>query len=474
MIGSFRNFAKSKFAGILVGIIIIPFVFWGMGSVFSSGNLNSLAKVNNHNISTDDFISHINNSRIDNQYIRQNIDNEIIERLVNDLVSTSIINLEIKDQNLFISDKNLADLIKKNNIFFNENGEFSRIKYEKYLLENNFSVGQFEYRFKNNELKKKLFQYISGGVKSPYFLTNKIYKNKTKKINIKYINLNNIYKKKDSFTKLEVDQFINDNKEKLKIDYIDFSYAKLTPKNLSQSEEFTDEYFAKIDLIENEILNGKKIKDILLNYNIDTLLEKNYSKNDKKNEIFEEIYERRREETIQLLDKNDYFLIYEIENINNIIPKKDEKFLNIVRDNLYEMKKYEVNKNFFEKIQNKELTLEKFMNLVKNNNLINETTISSDSDNKLFSKDSLKLLYAMGNKSFLLMSDNDNNVYLSYINNISADNIIKNNSKIKFYADQSSNQIKDTLYNSYDYIINKKYNVDLNKKTLERLKNHFK
>ena len=40
MIGSFRNFAKTKFAGILVFIMIIPFVFWGMGGMFSSGNTN--------------------------------------------------------------------------------------------------------------------------------------------------------------------------------------------------------------------------------------------------------------------------------------------------------------------------------------------------------------------------------------------------------------------------------------------------
>ena len=44
MIGSFRNFAKTKFAGILVFIIIIPFVFWGMGSMFSGGNTNSISK----------------------------------------------------------------------------------------------------------------------------------------------------------------------------------------------------------------------------------------------------------------------------------------------------------------------------------------------------------------------------------------------------------------------------------------------
>ena len=40
MLNKLRVFSKSKLAIILVGIIIIPFVFWGMGSVFSSGNTN--------------------------------------------------------------------------------------------------------------------------------------------------------------------------------------------------------------------------------------------------------------------------------------------------------------------------------------------------------------------------------------------------------------------------------------------------
>ena len=45
MISSLRNFAKTKFAGLLVFIMIIPFVFWGMGGMFSSGNTNNIAKI---------------------------------------------------------------------------------------------------------------------------------------------------------------------------------------------------------------------------------------------------------------------------------------------------------------------------------------------------------------------------------------------------------------------------------------------
>ena len=72
MISSLRNFAKTKLAGVFVGIIILPFVFWGMGGMFSSGNTNNVAKVDKINISTQDFIDHLNNSGIPEETIKSN------------------------------------------------------------------------------------------------------------------------------------------------------------------------------------------------------------------------------------------------------------------------------------------------------------------------------------------------------------------------------------------------------------------
>ena len=51
MLNSIRNFSKTITAKIFLFIVAVPFVFWGMGDVFTSGNTNSLAKVNNENIS---------------------------------------------------------------------------------------------------------------------------------------------------------------------------------------------------------------------------------------------------------------------------------------------------------------------------------------------------------------------------------------------------------------------------------------
>ena len=75
MLNKLRNFSKGKMATVLVAIIIVPFVFLGMGSVFSGGSTNSVAKLNNYNISTKDFVEFINKSKINPELIRDNIDN---------------------------------------------------------------------------------------------------------------------------------------------------------------------------------------------------------------------------------------------------------------------------------------------------------------------------------------------------------------------------------------------------------------
>ena len=114
--------------------------------------------------------------------------------------------MEIDDFNIIISDKTLANIIKNNEVFFDDKKAFSRIKYEKFLLENNLAATEFEIRFKNEALKKKLFAYVGGGIKSPYFLNNKLYVNKNKEVEIDYLNLDTVYNSETS--QIEIEQFI--------------------------------------------------------------------------------------------------------------------------------------------------------------------------------------------------------------------------------------------------------------------------
>ena len=377
MLNNIRKFSKTIFAKILLVVIIIPFIFWGMGGVFSSGNQNSIVKINNHNISTQDFMDYLNSSRIDQKDIRDNIDKEILEQLLSELISVTLLNMEIKDLNITVSEQSLVKAIKKNKEFLDENNLFSRIKYEKFLLLQNLTAIQFEEKLKKNELRKRLFSYVSGGIESPLFITNNVYKEQTGKIDIEFINLGKIYKKKENFTLDEINKYIKLNSESLKEEYIDFSYAKITPKNLIGTEEFNELFFEKIDEIENKISNEINFQELIDDLKIKTTSKNKFKPNDKSDNIENKIYQKRNENNIQLIDENEFYILFKVNNINKTLPSiKNKKFLDKVKNLLFEKYKYEYNKKIFDKIVNKKYTNVDFNNLAKNNSLnINQDKI---------------------------------------------------------------------------------------------------
>ena len=472
MLNKLRGFSNTKLAGVLIAIIIVPFVFWGMGSVFSGGNTNNIAKINNETISTQDFMNFVNQSGMDNDYIKKNLNNNVIEDIISKIVSIKLLDMEINSLNFLVSDESLARKIKNNEVFLDDKKKFSRLKYEKFLLENNIAAPDFEIRFKNEELKKNLFSFIGGGIKSPYFLNNKIYNNKNKEIEIDYLNLETVYDKKTS--EIEIVKFIQDNEENLKEELIDFSYTKITPLNLIEIDEFNNDFFKKIDEIENSILNGYNIEDIKKLYNLEINYFSNYNINDEDNEILNEIYQKKNDDKIQLIDKNDYYLLFEITKINKVLPNKSDKnFINRVKENLILKKKYEYNKDLFQKIQDKKFNENEFLKISNNGKNIINKTIKSLDDESLFDKDSINLIYSLPLNSFTLITDVNNKIYLAKINDILKKKLPKESIKNNEYLIKSNNNIVDEIFSSYDMSLGKKYKVKVFQNTLERIKNNF-
>lgn len=476
MLSNIRKFSKSIFAKILLVIIIIPFIFWGMGGVFSGGNTNSVAKINNHNISTQDFLDYLNNSRIDQSVIRENIDNKILEQLLSELVSMTLLNMEINDLNIQVSEESLVRMIKNNKEFLDEKGLFSRTEYEKFLLLQNLTATQFEEKLKRNELRKKLFSYVSGGIKSPFFITNNLYKEQTAQLDIEFIELEKIYKKKENFTSEEINEYIESNNENLKEEYIDFSYVKITPKDLIGTNEFNELFFKEIDELENKISNEMNFKEITDELKIKVISKKKFKPNNEKNIIEEKIYQKRNQNKIHLIDENEFYILFEINNIDKTLPSiNNGVFLEKIKKLLFGKNKFEYNKKLFDKIVNKKFTNLDFRNLAKNNSLkINPIKVSSIKDDNKFDINSVKLLYTQPVNSFILISDKKSNIFLANIKKLSKMDIIKNSDDFLTYNNQANIKIRDTMYKSYDYYIAKKYDVKINEKTLERVKNYFK
>ena len=473
MLSKLRNFSKSRLSGVLVFIIIIPFVLWGMGSVFSGGNTNIIAKIDNENISTEDIINKLNSKGIELDYLKKNIDKNILEEILGELISITILNSEIKKMNINISDQSLAQKIKIDKKFLDSNEKFSRIKYEKFLIQNNLSAVNFEKKIKDQELQKKLFYYISGGVKSPRFLVDRSYANDNKKIIIDYINLENIYKKE--FSNKEIRDFINKNKDNLEREYIDFSYSIIKPENLTNSKEFSDNFFEKIDEIENLIIDGKDINQIKNLYNLNLDDRSDHIPSNDEARIENEIYKNRNESKIRLVEKSDYYLLYEIQKIEKRIPSINNKeFRKEILNNLKLKAKFDFNKKINEKIQNNNFDDNEFVEMTSKDIKINNLIINSIKDINKFTTDSIKLLYEMPKNSFLLIIDYDKKVYLAKIKNLEFKKINYEDEKYSNYSHLSDIKLINNLFTSYDMHLNNKYEVKIYDNNLERVKDYYK
>ena len=328
MLNNIRKFASTKLAGVLVGIIIVPFVLWGMGGVFSGGNQNNIAKINNESISTEDFQDYLSASNIELKKIKQDIENNILEEILSKLISEKMLLMEVEDKDFSISDKILNKKIKEDKNFFDENNKFSRIKYEKFLLSSNISAPYFEAKLRQNELNNNLFKYIAGGLNTPLFLVNNHFKDQTKKITINYVNLSDSYKNREEFTNQDIKKFVDENKESLKEKIINFKYTKITPKNLVGIDEFNNLFFEKIDEIENEILNNSTFDSLINKYSLSSKKKQNFKLNDSNssNEFYKKIYQNEETNKLTLLEENDFYVLYEIdkkEPIENIMSKPE-------------------------------------------------------------------------------------------------------------------------------------------------------
>ena len=470
MIGSFRNFAKTKLAGVFVFIMIIPFVFWGMGSMFSSGNTNTIVKINQSNVSTEEFIDYLNNSGIPTDTIRENLSDNIIEELLSGLISTKILDLEIEKYDLIISKETLLKLIKKNKNFLDDQENFQRLKYEKFLLENNQSAPQFEFRLKNRELQKNLFSFVGAGTVSPKFLVKKLYEEENRKIELDFINLNQFYKKKDSFTDNDIKKFLEDNKNDLKVEYIDFNYSIINPKNLVGVDEFNQAFFDKIDQIEIDISNELPFESIVTNFDLKFKKIKDFRFTYDKNDLEKKIFEARNNK-FDIIEFKDDYILYKIIKSEQRSPSLDDPVIKEeVLGLMYEKNKYEYNRDLIEKIDKKNFNNTNFVEI--GSNKIENLLLNSIKDNKKFDIKAVELLYSLPVNSFTLINDEMSNIYLAKIKNFQ--NVtIENNDKIKEYESKQNSNLKNNMLKSYDLYLNSRYDVTLNQKTIERVKNFY-
>ncbi len=473
MLETLKNFGGKKLGGlILIIVIIIAFGFGGFGGGFSTNNQNNIAKINKTNVTTQDFMDYVNQSGISLDAIRSNLDNNIIEELLSGLISTTLIDLEVKDFALSISERTILKTIKDNKNFQDENGVFQRVKYEKFLLSSNLSAPLFELKLKNRELQKHLFDIIGAGTITPNFLIEKKYEEINKTLSLEYFNMEGLYKSKDEYTDEDLLVFIKENEDQLKREYIDFKYVVLNPKNLIGVEEFNQEFFDEIDKIENQISEGADFGTILesLKVNVNEIIE--YVPTSEAQTSENLIYQNKSSK-LNLIEDGDNFLLYNVDKEYSKSPNlNDDKTKSELAELIYQKGKFDFNRKILEEIQSKKFNNSKFKDL-GNNDLL-KLDVKTINDDATFDINSVKMLYTVPENSFTLVNDKDNNIFLVKIIDSKKNFFNKSDEDyVQFVKNQNTDNRKSILQ-SYDQLLNNKYQVKVNQKSVDRVKNYFK
>ena len=473
MIETLKKFGAKKLGGlILIAIIIIAFGFGGFGGGFSTNNQNNIAKINKTNVTTQDFMNYLNESGISQQAIRENLNNNIIEELLSGLISTTLIELEVVDFDLSITQLTVLKIIKENKNFHDENNIFQRTKYEKFLLSNNMSAPMFELQLKNRGLQKHLFDLIGAGTITPNFLTKKKFEEENKSLDIEYFAMENFYKEKENYTETEINKFLDENIDQLKREYIDFKYAVLNPKILIGLEEFNQDFFDEIDKIENRISNGENFQSIIQNIKVDITEIKEFTPSSTK-KINEDLIYSKRSSEVDLIENGDNFLLYSITNKFDRGPDlTDQDTKEEIRELVYQKGKFDLNRSVLEEIQNKKFNDNKFKEMAGYSK--EYLTINSIKDNDRFEANSVKILYSLPLNSYTLVNDKENKIYLVKLINSKKNTFSETDENYLNFVNNQNTNTRKTILQSYDQLLNSKYQVQLNQKTIDRVKNYFK
>ena len=479
MLGSFRKFSGSIYAKILLGIIIIPFVFWGMGSSITGGSKNVVVVIDKEKYSIQHFSNFIKKTAL------KKVEANDVEGFLFAFISEKLIEKEIEHFGIKLSDNSLSKLIRHQEQFKREN-KFSRTEYEKFLIKNNVTAINFESILSKEEKKKQLLDFIGGGASPSKFLVNISYDKINQKRVIELINLNDVFKIQLNFSEDQIKAYFENNKNKYNKIYKSVKLLELSPKKLVDNNEFNDLFFKKIDEIDDLIFGGEKLNYIIQKFNLEkpnsfTINELGKDINSKMNkkitkDLIEKIFNIKEiEPTVLIEDKNKYFIVELVKTESIQIGIGDDFIKKEILLDLGKKTKRRLITEIIDKINKNNFNKYDFDKLSKDKNVnIKKISLNNQNDDKILKKEIVNQIYTFPEKKVIIVNDIDlSENFLIYIDKIKNVTIDENSEEYQKYFNLSKNQIVSELYNTYENYIQKKYKIDINYQALDAIKNSY-
>ena len=481
MLTSIKKATSSFFTKVLIGLIILPFVFWGMGDVFRTGNQNVLVNIDAEKIGVQNFVNYLSQLNLTDEQRKNLSKTDLLDRILSDYIGKKIIAMEIETGGVKLSNSSLKEIITSDETFKKDN-QFSRTEYEKFLLENRMSPTMFEQNISEQEKKRQLLTYLSEGINLPNFLINKEFQNENQNKTIQYLELDDLYKNK-KFTDEEIKKIYDENKQFLVREFKKINFVELLPSNLTGQPEYNEAYFKRIDEIENGILDGKKVNDFAQEFNL-SLKTINETDRNKKNKLGQDIikledglFERMfnvEANKASLINLNNKYFLSEVESINQITRDLEDKE---IRDAITSQLKIkyiaENNIKIVKQLSEGKFKKEQFDNFSKENNIsIKNTTLKNLEDETIFNKDIIREIFKVKDNELQLITDSTlTKNYIIFSVKTEFPPFDKNNKKFTEYETKAKLGFSNQIYGTFDAAVNERYDVKINEKVLTRIKN---
>lgn len=169
MLEYIRSNAQSFGVKLVFGVIILVFVFWGVGSFSDKGGRNLAATVNGEPITARDFEMAYRNAeesllRNNPGLTREQLKAQQLGRQVlRDLVAQSLLRQEAARMGISVSPLELRLAVGKIKAFQNSKGEFDPAAYKRVLQAQRLSPADFEQETSTDLLRQKVFALVTAG-----------------------------------------------------------------------------------------------------------------------------------------------------------------------------------------------------------------------------------------------------------------------------------------------------------------------
>ncbi len=484
MLTAIGKFSKSFLIKLFVGIIILPFVFWGMGDVFRGGNQNVIASIDSEKVSTQEFVNYIQRLNLNEDQLKNLSKTDLIEKILSEYIGKKVMTLEIEKLGITINDNALRNIIKNDQQFFKD-GKFSRTEYEKFLIKAGVNAPQFEENIVEQEKRRQFLSSLSGGIVVPQMLVEKEYQKENQTKTIKYIDLDKYYSKNKPSNE-NMKELYERNKDVFFSEFKKIQYAEITPAKITGSKEYGESFFKQLDIIENNVLDGQSFDETVQNDNLEIILiEKINSKKEDENktkiknlpdDLFKKIYNLSSIKSPEIINFNNKFYIAEISNIE----KKNRSFNDPqVQEALIAQlnfkNKIEKNNSILKDLSMGAFNKERYEKFALDNQLdIKDYQIKDLKQNEIFTEGIIKRIFLAKDGEIELITNNTlTKNFLILAIKSDYKKIKKGSNEYEQYEAKARLNLINKIYQSHDSNLNEKYKVELNQRTIDRVKNSF-